>query len=309
LLLLLSVIPLPFASDLAHASTADNPFESRTLDNFNFVVAGDFGCNGSAKDTIRNMAKIDPELVLALGDLSYEKTAQCWLEIISPLKDKVKIAIGEHDLKNKLVPYNSYLKEFNIGKPFYSFDYQNVHFLAMATGKNKIIPYNTTSAQYQFVKDDLEAAHNSKNIDWIIVYQFRSFYSSLSTHPSFDELHEAYHPLFQKYDVALVFQAHNHNYQRTYPISFNEDSSSSPVLADKHSNNYSGILSGQIFLTVGTGGKELYPLLAQAPYVVGQFEAHGFLDVEVTDHGTKLTGKFYENSDGKILDQFSITKD
>ncbi len=121
---------------------------------------------------------------------------------------QVKIAIGE-DLKNKLVAYNFYLNEFNIGRPFYSFDYQNVHFLAMATGKNKIIPYNTTSAQYQFVKDDLEAAHNSKNIDWIIVYQFRPFYSSLSTHPSFDELHEAYHPLFHRLCNDLVTICHN----------------------------------------------------------------------------------------------------
>jgi hypothetical protein len=41
-------------------------------------------------------------------------------------------------------------------RPFYSFDYQNVHFLAMATAKNQIIPYNITSEQYQFVKEDIE---------------------------------------------------------------------------------------------------------------------------------------------------------
>lgn len=310
LFLFLSIVQLAFSDQLAIASIAGNPFESQALDNFNFVVAGDFGCDDAANGTVNNMVKRDPELVLALGDLSYEKTAQCWLDIVSPLDDlKVKISMGEHDLKNNLVLYNAYVKHFNVVKPFYSFDYQNVHFLAMATGKNKIIPYNTTSAQYQFVKDDLERAHNDKNIDWIIVYQFRSFYSSLSTHPGLDVLHEAYHPLFEKYGVDLVFQAHNHNYQRTYPIAYNERFSSSPIVIDKHPNNYDGDSSGQIFLTVGTGGRELHPLLEQAPYVVSQFGAHGFLDVEMTDGGKKLTGRFYENSDGKILDQFSITKD
>jgi hypothetical protein len=102
---------------------------------------------------------------------------------VRPLDDgsRLKISFGEHDLKNKLILYNDYLKHFNLVNPFYSFEYQNVHFLAMTTAKNRIIPYNVSSEQYQFVKDDLERAHNNRNIDWIIVYQFRAFYSSLST--------------------------------------------------------------------------------------------------------------------------------
>ena len=77
---------------------------------------------------------------------------------------------------------------------------------------------------------------------------------------------------------------------------------------NKHPNNYDASAGGQIFLTVGTGGATLHSLLEQAPFVVSQFEAHGSLDVEMTDDGTKLIGKFYNNSDGRILDQFSITK-
>jgi hypothetical protein len=287
-----------------------NPFEQKTAENFNFAVAGDFGCDNSVNQTIASILRRDPELVIALGDLSYSKSPQCWLDIVRPLDDgsRLKISIGEHDIKNKLILYKEYMKHFNLVNPFYSFDYQNVHFLAMATAKNRIIPYNVSSAQYRFIKDDLEKAHSNKSIDWIIVYQFRSFYSSLTVHPGLDELQEAYHPLFEKYGVDLVFQGHNHNYQRTYPIAFNQTSSSHPIVTSREPVNYDNHLHGQIFLTVGTAGKGEHGLLAKAPFVVRQFQGHGFFNVEITDNGKKLVGSFYDNTDKKILDQFNITK-
>ena len=41
-----------------------------------------------------------PELVLALGDLSYQNSADCWLKIVSPIVSKIKIVLGEHDHKS-----------------------------------------------------------------------------------------------------------------------------------------------------------------------------------------------------------------
>jgi hypothetical protein len=37
-------------------------------------------------------------------------------------------------------------------------------------------------------------------------------------------LRDAYHhPLFQKYGVDLVLYGHNHYYERTYPLAYNDD--------------------------------------------------------------------------------------
>lgn len=143
-------------SSAATSDIRDNPFEQISAKNFDFVVAGDFGCDDNAKQTINGMNRVGPELVIGLGDLSYN-TTQCWLDMVSPLdnNNRVKISIGEDDLDHGLRLYNTYLKHFNMVRPFYSFDYQNVHFLAMATAKNQIIPYNITSEQYQFVKEDM----------------------------------------------------------------------------------------------------------------------------------------------------------
>jgi len=294
---------------LGFAHGYDNSTVSSKLNEFNFVVAGDFGCNREAKTTIKDMANMKPELVLALGDLAYKSNPNCWFKMIAPLENstKFKMSFGEHDISHGNVTYDQYLKHFNLTKPYYSFNFKNVHFLAMATPKNSFIPYNVTSDQYQFVKDDLKSAHENKSINWIIVYSFRPFYSSNTTHPGLDELQDAYHPLFDKYHVNLVLQAHNHNYQRTYPISYNFTRQYTPIITNRNTEQYDNIRKGQIFLTLGTGGAEFYNFTGQAPYIVKQLLLHGFLNVDVTDNGSKLLATFYHNN-GVARDQVAISK-
>ncbi|MDW0249015.1 MAG: hypothetical protein QN702_05255, partial [Nitrososphaeraceae archaeon] len=67
---------------------------------FNFVAAGDFGCGKNANRTITNMLLRQPEVVIGLGDLSYQKTADCWFHVVSPLDTdgRLKIAIGDNEM-------------------------------------------------------------------------------------------------------------------------------------------------------------------------------------------------------------------
>jgi hypothetical protein len=250
----------------------------------------------------------EPEVVIGLGDLSYQKTADCWFHVVSPLDTdgRLKIAIGD----NEMFPakFIEYMKHFNMDSPYYSFDYGNVHFLSMATAKNKVIPYNETSEQYKFVKDDLKRAYENNSINWIVVYSFRSFYSSNTTHPGLDELQDLYHPLFDKYGVDVVLQAHNHNYQRTYPLNFNQTRAFTPVITDREPEKYEYDPKGPIFITVGTGGEDLYNFTGQAPFVITQFQRHGFMNIDIVENGTRLNGKFYENRDNTDKDHFTIMK-
>lgn len=162
------------------------------------------------------------------------------------------------------------MQHFNLTEPYYSFDYQNVHFLALATGKGTIIPYNQTSKQYEFVRQDLSKARKNNETHWIVVYSYRPFYSSPTNHPVLDSLHNMYRPLFDKYGIDLVIQGHNRNYQRTYPLTYNSIDPSNPIIVDKHTTDYKDE-KGAIFLTVGTGGKDLYNFTGQKPFVIEQF--------------------------------------
>jgi predicted MPP superfamily phosphohydrolase len=309
-LILLFIFSLSLISLITYSHATSKIEFAPKQQKFNFVVAGDFGCGDEAKKTIDMMSSKQPEIAIALGDLAYKKNPQCWFDLISPLEknDKFKISLGDHDVSRGNVTYETYLNHFNLSKPFYSFNFNNVHFIAMTTAKNKLIPYNESSEQYQFVKNDLIQTSKNKSIDWIIVYTFRSFYSSNTTHPGLDELQDTYHPLFDKYNVDLVLQGHNHNYQRTYPLSYNVTKQYTPIITDKNTEYYNNIDKGQIFFTVGTGGADFYNFTGQAPYVVKQLLLHGFLDVDVDDNGSKLMARFYDNT-GVVRDQIVISKE
>ena len=299
---------------IGYADSAEDPFMLVRSQKFNFVTAGDFGCGDEPNRTIDGMIKKNPELVIILGDLSYNKSAACWLNSIVPLENNstVKIAFGEHDMDRRLIRYNSYMNHFNLTKPYYSFNYQNVHFLALATAKNSMIPYRNGSEQYNFAQEDLMNAHNNESIDWIIVYTFRPLYSSVTEHYGDDVLPKTFHTLFDKYGVDVVLQAHNHNYQRTFPLKYNESSlfpQYHPIVTDKDMTEYKDP-NGVLFLTVGTGGAEIYNFTGTSPFIAKQFAGYGFMNIDLANSKkeTTLLGTFYENTNLNKIDHFTITK-
>ena len=87
-------------SDIDYSSISGNntDIEKNKESNINFVAVGDWDCTEYTKDTVNNIISQDPELVLALGDLSYNGKAQCWLQMIEPFKEKTKIVIGNHEV-------------------------------------------------------------------------------------------------------------------------------------------------------------------------------------------------------------------
>jgi hypothetical protein len=279
-----------------------------------FVVAGDYGCDSKTRQTIKDMVEQDTDLAFALGDLSEVKNPNCFFDIISKLdnKDKFKIALGESDTDSNEVRsssrFSDFVRHFDLESPFYSFDYKNVHFLGMSTGKSAFIPYASGSAQYEFINDDLSKAANNTNVDWIIVYGYRPLYTSPTIHPSTEILRETYAPLFEKYGVDLVMTSHNHNYQRSYPLVYNVAHSREPIIKDVNASYYS-MPGVPIYVVVGTAGNNLYDFRGQAPFMVTQFRETGFLHVNITKaEQNVLTGTFHNVGTGNYDDRFIIVK-
>jgi Concanavalin A-like lectin/glucanases superfamily/Calcineurin-like phosphoesterase len=299
-LLLVSSIIIPFG-------LIDFNNQVYGLSDFNIDSVGDWGCNSNTKSTVNNIKGKSPELVLALGDYSYQPTATCWLNTISSIKGITKINIGNHE-NDADEDLNKYLSSFGLSKQYYSYNFQNVHVLTMATE----ISFSTSSAQYNFVKNDLAAASNNPNIKWIIVNYHRAMYTSPNTcssstcHGS-SSLRDAYHPLFDKYGVDLVLQGHVHNYQRTFPIKYNPSSPSNPTKTSTSTSTYTDP-PGEIFAIVGTGGINFHGLSGKSSFVVSQQDSQfGILDLQITDNGNKLQAKYITNG-GSVKDQFSISK-
>ncbi|HET9807057.1 MAG TPA: metallophosphoesterase [Nitrososphaeraceae archaeon] len=268
---------------------------------FNFVAVGDWDCNGETKDTVKNIIDQDPEVVLALGDLSYNGKAKCWLKLVEPIADKTKIVFGNHEDKLE----DDYSEFFGLKEQYYSFNYKNVHFLALSTETD----YDDESEQYQFAANDLEKYSKDPLIDWIIVFYHSFVYGSGSSLPEESDFRETYHPLFDKYKVDLALQGHFHVYERTYPISFNDDDDDEPIVNDDNPNIYKN-LKGTVFVTVGTGGAQNMILSSREDFsaegIDGKF---GILDIALENDRHTLTGTFIENGKKKeVMDEFKIVK-
>jgi hypothetical protein len=96
-----------------------------------------------------------------------------------------------------------------------------------------------------------------------------------------------------------------HNYQRSFPIKYNDDKPSKPLITSSNKNNYNNP-GGEIFAIVGTGGINFHGLDDKSSFIASQQAVRfGALELEITDN--VLNGKFYGN-DGSLRDKFSITK-
>lgn len=289
---------------------------SRNMTNFNFALAGDLGCTKNTAKTVDLIQSHDPVLVFSLGDTSYGKDINCWVDIVKPISDRMKAVIGNHDVMSPTL-LNQHLQQFGLEKSYYSFDYNNIHFLMMDSessylpGSDPDFSNLENTNQYRFVENDLSNASNNLAIKWIIVMTHRQFYSSLcGDHDSCEPIkkyREAYHPLFEKYGVDLLFSGHAHNYQRTYPLFYNDVNSSDPIIEQNDKTEYKSP-NGMFQIIVGTGGIDFDDFSSQETYVVYQQDSHyGFLNIDIVDQGNVLVGRYYTNN-GDILDEFKINK-
>jgi hypothetical protein len=231
---------------------------------------------------------------------------------------KMKISFGNHEFEDKSL-VKQYMDYTNLDKQYYSFDYKNVHFISMSTET----AYERGSEQFEFVKHDLMKTQTNSSIDWIIVYYHQPMYTSNTSHEGLETFRDTYHSLFTKYGVDLVLQGHIHNYQRSYPLIYNSENPSKPIIEqsaqsaildngdNNKENNYNNNVyveaQGTVFAIVGTGGRELHGLDDQAYFTANQFEDHGFLELTIKK-GTSIVGQFYSNDGNIIKDKFIIEK-
>jgi len=293
---------------------------------YDIAAVGDWGCTENTDKTVENILKLNPDLVIGLGDYSYSNALKCWIQKIKPIEDRIKLVLGNHEnvgnypglsaLESLIYSDASiYMSHFGLKSQYYPFNHGNVHFLVMSTD----VPYEKDSPQYKFVKDDLKTASENKKVKWIIVANHRTtyppYYGPDSSHDALigSKFRDLYHPLFDLYHVDLVLQGHVHYYQRTYPLNYNTGNPDLPIVTDLHKNNYINP-TGPIFLTVGTGGVQYgQPASLPKPYygVSSLTEIFGALNLQIQKDGSSLEGTFYANNDINepiAKDTFSITK-
>ena len=275
----------------------DEEFQSDNVTNI--AAVGDFGINKNSIKTLKNIQSSNPEVILIAGDLG-QSTAKEWIELSEFIdKDKMYIALGDSDL----VERNDYLKHSGLNDDYYSFDYQNIHFLAISTNEEKDNEFGIISdtIQLDFIRTDLSNAADNPRTDWLVVFLHHPMYTSMPNLYSMD-LRNILQPTFDLYGVDLVINGHKHAYERTNPVTFNG------VITDNGNCLYDDP-NGQIYLTVGTGGHSHSPFKQKQPWsIIQNHHDYGFLNIKLVNDGKTLYGEFISNN-GKVMDAFQIKSD
>lgn len=173
----------------------------------------------------------------------------------------------------------------------YSFDYGNAHFIFLSSYKM------SAASQVAWLEKDLAAARQRPQIKWLFAAMHAPMYSWVEGHPADDKEVAAWGPLFDKYHVDLVFEGHNHLYERSHVIKGNQ-----VVAAEDPA-------AGTIYLTTGLGGGPFNveaPADPKYPYILKDF-SNKTATVFVHIQGTKLEAKALDVDD-KLVDSFEIDK-
>ena len=311
----------------AQVNAATTPAQVR------ITAAGDFGEGTLTQQVFAGMKTRNPDLALALGDLSYGLTGseQAWCDLVTARMGEgfpVELLAGNHEsngqngnindfaacLPNQLPGVvGSYARQYYVDVPR---EAPLVRFVMISPNipfTDSTWSYAAGTARYAWTAAAIDGAR-AKGVPWVVVGMHKPCLSvgEYSCEPGADILN-----LLVAKKVDLVLTGHDHVYQRTAQLahgatcpSIVPGSAANPAcVADPDSSMKKG--AGTVFATVATGGRALHQISAtdpEAPYFLASSGANvnptwGFLDFTVT--ASDLKASFVPTS-GSFTDAFTI---
>lgn len=159
----------------------------------------------------------------------------------------------------------------------YSFTYGNVAVLSLdANDVTYEITANTGysgGVQNSWVETTLAAHRADPNIDFIVCFFHHCAYATVEEHASDGGVRDAWVDLFDRYQVDVVLQGHNHAFERSDPIR-----GGVPTRVAEDNTIVYPETDGTVYYTVGSGGRPRYRF---QPGEQESFRGHVLPDTEV----------------------------
>lgn len=185
------------------------------------------------------------------------------------------------------------------GEEYYSFEYGNAHFIALNDTPESGALGGTP--QLEWLKKDLLAIDRKKT-PWVFVMHHRSTYSC-GNHGSDLDLRKAWQPLFDQFQVDVVFSGHDHMYERSKPIRGLSGSTGKLATSGPKGTPVKG--SGTLYVVTGGAGAPLYDVGTDCDHTYVTEKTRNYVLVDV--NGATLSVKAHR-LDGSVLDEFEFTK-
>ncbi|KAH9644719.1 hypothetical protein HF086_003824, partial [Spodoptera exigua] len=206
------------------------------------AIYGDLGSgNAQSLPYLQDEAQRNKyDVILHVGDFAYDMDSHNalvgdeFMRQIQPVAAVVPYMTcpGNHEEKYN---FSNYAARFTMPGPdsslFYSFDLGPVHFVSISTEVYYYLHYGIKliCAQYNWLKKDLEKANlpeNRSKRPWIVVFGHRPMYCDDSIDRNCDiertriGLNGLWplEPFLKDYGVDVVIWAHNHLYERSFPL-------------------------------------------------------------------------------------------
>jgi len=290
------------------------PATGKTNASFDFIVCGDsrgnsLGTNAGINPSLSTFAQTlfsqHPAFVIFTGDAcSTGKIDEWddWFYAMSSIAPYVVImpVDGNHE---EYAPdfYSQFALPLAQGRAFteltadkgvyYSFNYGNAHFVILDDQSLFGVPVQTT--ELNWLKADLQTT----NTVWRFVANHEPEFCDGGPHESNTLLQQYWVPVFVSNHVDMVFNGHNHYYERTYPL----DETGNPVPQG----------SGVTYIIAGSIGAPLYDV-ATASFLAYEEKTYNYALIHVA--GNTISMDAYRLSDvpstnyNTIMDSIAYTK-
>jgi len=255
------------------AAQTDNELDTlpAASDDVNRIAfVGDVDCNTDQKNDFSSMKTQEVQTVVIAGDYAYED-AKCifdYLKANGYSNGNSILASGNHDSCNETKKWTGETQ------CYYAKDINGISYFVL-DGNVKDF-----KAQLDWLKGKLVESKAT----WKVVVIHQPFVTAKSTHPNNGQF-KTFDPLFKANDVAIVDQAHNHNYQRF-------------------------LVGETLYLTTGTGyhdkGSKLYDIKSKDDgqgntAAMTNDQTNGYTVVDFNSNGYK---GYFINSKSDVIDKF-----
>lgn len=191
---------------------------------FRFIAFGDSrGGYEIFGQAITRMLKDTPDLFVFTGDATVEGDEAEWDSWFLAGEQAMSSipfmpTFGNHDalalnyFERFSLPKNAPAEDAEL---YYSFEYGNAKFIVLNDNYALAIrPSRLDGPEFAWFENELKT--NRKQ--WLFVVNHQPFYSASNKHGSDVNLQRVWLPLIDKYKVDMVFNGHDHNYERSYPM-------------------------------------------------------------------------------------------
>ena len=297
-----------------------------------FTASGDISSSEGAAATLNQVARIEPDLHVALGDLSYGQAGaeQAWCDFVTSKVGAAfpfELVSGNHEdngqngnvndfstcLPNQLPGLiGTYGRQYYVDVPQVNPLVRFIMISPALTYPDGVWSYAAGSPRYEWTADAIDDAR-SDAVPWVVVGMHKPCLSV--GRYECDAGAELMNLLVDK-RVDLVLNAHEHLYARSKQLAL--DASCKKIVPAKYSagcvadgGNALVKGAGTVFATVGTGGTPLRNVFrsdSEAPYFAAYSglnlnPSFGNLSVSVTPNS--LTAQFLPAT-GSFTDDFTI---